>query len=161
MVSATTGKPEKIFVLSEDEIRLGTMPLQPIEVYLLEPGSPTAMAIAFADSGALLWYPSPDIAIDTWVYSVAENANIERPSVAAQPKATEHESRMAEISWLSSQRELRVRLAGQWIAVEGERLIAHGQRLTKVVEEARSCGVEHPLLVCLPEVDEEDIAIIV
>lgn len=159
MVSATAGKLEIISALSEDEIRLGTMPLQPIEVYLPEPGAPMVMAIAFADSGALLTYPRPGIAFDTWVYSVV--ANTERTRVAAQPEPAEHETRMAEISWLSSQGELRKRLAGQWVAVEGQHLIAHGERLIKVLEESRSQGVEHPFVVCLPEADEEEIAVIV
>ncbi|MFQ5925469.1 MAG: DUF5678 domain-containing protein [Dehalococcoidia bacterium] len=159
MVGATTGEPEVRFALAGQEVRVGAVPLEPIDVYFSASGSPIIdVATAFADRGALPMYPWRGIAIDTFVYNVAED--IGRHRGAPLPKAAEQESRMTEMRWLGSQRELCVRLAGQWIAVEGERLIAHGQRLIEVLEEARSKGVEHPFVVCLPESHEEEIAVI-
>jgi len=54
-------------------------------------------------------------------------------------------------SWRS--RELRFRetcqeilnpLAGQWVCLEGETIVAHGPDVAKVVEEARTKGVQVP-----------------
>lgn len=67
--------------------------------------------------------------------------------------------RREEWKWLETQTELRKELAGQWVALEWERLVAHGPRLKDVLEQSRAQGVEHPFVVRLPEAD--DVVIIV
>ena len=64
---------------------------------------------------------------------------------------------MTELRWLGKQDKLRKKLAGQWVAVEGERLIAHGPRLKEVLQQSKAQGVEHPFVVCLPEISDEAI----
>ena len=159
MVTATTRKPEVKFALSQDEMRIGTEPLKLIGVYLAEPESVAVMMSAFAVSGALFSYSGPGIDIRTWVYSVAEN--IERRSAAVQPDADEHDSRMDEIMWLNEQRELRKRLAGQWVALQEKNLIAHGETLAEVLEKSRAKGFEHPFVTRLPKMHKEEVAVIV
>ena len=44
--------------------------------------------------------------------------------------------------------------AGQWVALDGNRLIAHGAELATVSAAARAAGVNRPLLTHLPPVGE-------
>ena len=57
-------------------------------------------------------------------------------------------ARLAEQEWIRSHGEL---YAGQWVALDGSELISHGPRARAVRDEARAKGVEHPLLVRLPD----------
>jgi uncharacterized protein DUF5678 len=43
--------------------------------------------------------------------------------------------------------------AGQWVALDGPRLVAHGAKLATVSAAARAAGVERPLFASVPEDD--------
>jgi predicted DNA-binding antitoxin AbrB/MazE fold protein len=41
--------------------------------------------------------------------------------------------------------------AGQWVAVEGDQLVSHGDNAKVVLQQARAQGVQHPLLMQIPK----------
>ena len=43
--------------------------------------------------------------------------------------------------------------AGQWVALDGARLLAHGHKLSEVRAAALAAGVEDPLLASVPDDD--------
>ena len=55
--------------------------------------------------------------------------------------------RREELQWLANESG---KYAGQWVALEGSRLIAHGDQLASVRAAARASGIERPLLTHLP-----------
>ena len=55
--------------------------------------------------------------------------------------------RREEFLWLANESGP---YAGQWVALDGSRLIAHGTELAVVSEAARAAGVDRPLLTHLP-----------
>ena len=55
--------------------------------------------------------------------------------------------RREEFQWLSKESGP---YAGQWVALDGSRLIAHGDELANVSSAARAAGVDRPLLTHLP-----------
>jgi hypothetical protein len=55
-----------------------------------------------------------------------------------------------EYKWL---REHRAEYAGQWVALDGDRLVSHGEDGRKVYAEAREAGVEIPYLVHIEPAD--------
>jgi predicted DNA-binding antitoxin AbrB/MazE fold protein len=59
--------------------------------------------------------------------------------------------RKEEMLWLAAK---AAPYAGQWVALSGSRLIAHGTDAATVRAAARSAGVERPLLTHLPEADD-------
>lgn len=58
------------------------------------------------------------------------------------------DSRREEMLWLASEASP---YAGQWVALHGSRLIAHGMDAATVRAAARVAGVERPLLIHVPE----------
>jgi hypothetical protein len=56
-----------------------------------------------------------------------------------------------EMRWL---KEHRAEYVGQWVALDGDRLLAHGTNSREVREEARKSGVELPLVV---EIEADDL----
>lgn len=65
------------------------------------------------------------------------------PSLKPQPRQGAM-PRGREIAWRRSNEETLRALAGQWVVVEGEKLIAHGDDPLTVVQEARARGVHSP-----------------
>ena len=59
--------------------------------------------------------------------------------------------RREEMLWLATESEP---YAGQWVALSGSRLVAHGADAATVRAAARAAGVERPLLTHLPENSE-------
>jgi predicted DNA-binding antitoxin AbrB/MazE fold protein len=55
--------------------------------------------------------------------------------------------RREEFLWLANESGP---YAGQWVALDGSRLVAHGAKLGTVSEAARAAGVDRPLLTHLP-----------
>lgn len=55
--------------------------------------------------------------------------------------------RREELRWLANEPS---KYAGQWVALEGGRLIAHGDQLASVRAAASAAGVESPLMTHLP-----------
>jgi hypothetical protein len=70
------------------------------------------------------------------------------PSASAIVAAHQDFRREEEMLWLAHQAGP---YAGQWVALSGSRLIAHGADAATVREAARAAGVERPLLTHLPE----------
>ena len=69
------------------------------------------------------------------------------PEAAAAPVNHRHE----EFQWLATESGP---YAGQWVALDGRRLVAHGTDLVTVSAAARAAGVERPLLTHLPPESE-------
>jgi predicted DNA-binding antitoxin AbrB/MazE fold protein len=43
------------------------------------------------------------------------------------------------------------RYAGQWVAIEGDKLVSHGENGLAVLQQARAVGVQNPLLMQIPK----------
>ena len=56
-----------------------------------------------------------------------------------------------ELQWLKEHRE---EYAGQWVALDGDRLLAHGPDAREVYDKARSLGVRVPAVVRIEPSDE-------
>jgi len=73
----------------------------------------------------------------------------------AKPKAmmrrVETPDRRLEIKWIA---EHRKEYAGQWIALDGNRLLSHGTNAREVFAVARNSGVEAPFFAHLEAEDE-------
>jgi hypothetical protein len=58
--------------------------------------------------------------------------------------------REREHAWLdANMRDLEENHAGQWVALQGDELIAVGDKLSDVLAAARSKGVENPLITAI------------
>ena len=66
------------------------------------------------------------------------------PEPAPNPVRQRHD----EMSWLAQNAHL---YPGQWVALDGSRLVAHGPDLKTVSTAASNQGIERPLLTHLPE----------
>jgi predicted DNA-binding antitoxin AbrB/MazE fold protein len=69
------------------------------------------------------------------------------PQNGATPVAAPVNDRREEFQWLAKESGA---YAGQWVALDGSRLVAHGMELATVSAAARAAGVERPLLTHLP-----------
>ncbi len=70
-------------------------------------------------------------------------------AVGVEPASHEEPpgSRHLEVQWIDQHRdELRRRFAGQWIVVEGDKLVAHDRDLQKAVKRAHMLGVRYPFV---------------
>lgn len=80
-----------------------------------------------------------------------------RLTVDDQPLAQDGEAlarvndRCEEMRWLADESGP---YAGQWVALDGSRLVAHGTELAGVSAAARAAGVSRPLLTHLPPADD-------
>lgn len=59
----------------------------------------------------------------------------------------------ASLKWIS---EHRTEYAGQWVAMEGDRLVAHGPEAKAVAQEARRLGLAVPFLHRVADPSEGD-----
>ena len=66
----------------------------------------------------------------------------------ATPPEEEAGLRRAEREWF---RAHGAEYRGEWLALQGDGMISHGEDLRTVRNEARAKGVQHPLLVHVPE----------
>ena len=66
----------------------------------------------------------------------------------AAPSALHRER---ELQWLT---EHEAAYAGKWLALDGDRLLSHGEDPHKVRAEARAIGVESPFVVFAEDPDE-------
>jgi hypothetical protein len=55
--------------------------------------------------------------------------------------------RHQEREWIRTHKEVVQKLAGQWIVVEGEELVSHGNDPLQVVAEARAKGIQIPDII--------------
>lgn len=77
---------------------------------------------------------------------------LEQPSnLRATTAPAPYNDRHEEFEWLAKESGA---YAGQWVALDGKRLVAHGPELAEVSAAARAAGVAQPLLTHLPPADE-------
>jgi hypothetical protein len=63
----------------------------------------------------------------------------------------EDEVRSTEMMWLlENHAELASTYAGQWLAIEGPSLVAHGPDLATVIRLAQEAGYDHPFITAIP-----------
>jgi hypothetical protein len=58
--------------------------------------------------------------------------------------------RETELQWLKEHAAEVERLAGKWITIEGDKLIAEGDSFDAVYEAARKMGVQIPFIFLVP-----------
>ena len=58
--------------------------------------------------------------------------------------------RRQEMQWLSKE---SAPYAGQWVALDGSRLLAHGPKIAIVAAAARAAGIEIPFFASVPDDD--------
>ena len=56
----------------------------------------------------------------------------------------------AELDWLAKESR---RYAGEWVALDGKRLVAHGPKLAPVKAAAQAAGVSQPFFASVPDDD--------
>ncbi len=67
--------------------------------------------------------------------------------------------RHREREWLRTQKEAVQKLAGQWIVVEGEEIVSHGDDPLQVVSEAREKGIQIPYIIHLAVTRKDEVLI--
>jgi hypothetical protein len=60
-------------------------------------------------------------------------------------------TREEEMKWMENNKELLIKLAGKWIAVEGSNLIAADQDFDTVLEKTKASGIKIPFIIYLTE----------
>lgn len=66
-----------------------------------------------------------------------------REAQAGTAAAKAYNDQKAEMAWLAAHSD---EYRGQWVALDGDRLLSHGAQALAVRDEARSKGVEVPLM---------------
>ena len=66
--------------------------------------------------------------------------------------------RQREFEWIRTHADEMRRLAGQWVVLEGEELVAHGKNAVRVVATTRRKGVAAPLVFYVEPPDSEPTA---
>jgi hypothetical protein len=72
--------------------------------------------------------------------------NAGRKKVAVEPPALRSQHRSRELNFCATHPEVFAKLAGHWVALEGETIIASGLALAPVVAEARKRGIKVPFV---------------
>lgn len=84
------------------------------------------------------------------------------PTAARMPDGPQSESskhRSRELAWRNTHMGTLRAFSGQWVALEGEEIVAHGSDPVGVVNEARRAGVALPYVFYVesPEVAGEEV----
>lgn len=66
--------------------------------------------------------------------------------------------RQRELEWIETHASEMGRLAGEWVVLEGEDLIAHGKSASRVVASARRKGIKVPFVFYVESPDLEPTA---
>ena len=74
----------------------------------------------------------------------------QKAKISKQPVRVEMPDRSREMRWL---KEHRSEYAGQWVALDGDRLLSHGTDAHEVFAAARESGVEAPFFAHLEPED--------
>ena len=86
--------------------------------------------------------------------STVHKATLAEPDPAQlhpTPVASGHRSR--ELEWCRTHTEVLCQFAGQWVVLEGEEIVAHGDDPLQVVAEARAKGIQIPYIFYVEDVD--------
>lgn len=67
--------------------------------------------------------------------------------------------RETELRWRESHADMLRQYAGEWIALEGERIVAHGRDVAQAVGAARAAGVRIPYVFRVEEAPEDVVPI--
>jgi hypothetical protein len=62
----------------------------------------------------------------------------------------EEDERSVEMKWLQENQDQLAALAGQWIAIDGPKLVAHAFELSTLLEQAERAGSPHPFVTAIP-----------
>ncbi len=87
---------------------------------------------------------NPDGGVCVLLSSIGQAAN-------AKPATDRSDVCQDELHWLA---EHRSEYAGQWVALDGTRLLAHGLNAREVYEQARASGVGLPLVIQVEPLDQ-------
>jgi len=63
--------------------------------------------------------------------------------------------RQREFEWIEAHADEMRRLAGEWVVIEGEELIAHGKNASRVVASARRKGIKVPFVFFVESPDSQ------
>ena len=74
----------------------------------------------------------------------------EKPGQFSAPATQSVNERAGELDWLSKE---SAPYAGQWVALHGRQLVAHGHKLAAVSEAARAAGITEPFFASVPDKD--------
>ena len=74
----------------------------------------------------------------------------DRDSLLSWESAQPGDHSRAELDWLASESR---HFAGEWVALDGNRLVAHGPKLAAVKAEAQAAGVSRPFFASVPDTD--------
>ncbi|MFN7925877.1 MAG: antitoxin family protein [Bryobacteraceae bacterium] len=74
----------------------------------------------------------------------------DKPSPSSWKSTEPVNERRAEMQWLAKHSGP---YAGEWVALDGEQLIAHGKKLVDVRAAAKAAGIAEPLFASVPDDD--------
>lgn len=85
---------------------------------------------------------------------MAEETTLGEKSAAVPVKLTQADiPHLKELRWAQAhEAELRERYGGQWIAIDGERIVGSGPQLSDAAAQAGQAGVENPLFMSIAPV---------
>lgn len=66
--------------------------------------------------------------------------------VRKRQEAIKSTHRQRELEWIETHADQLRRLAGEWVVLEGEDLIAHGKSASRVLASARRKGIKVPFV---------------
>ena len=69
------------------------------------------------------------------------------------PKSVASGHRSRELEWCRTHTTVLRQFAGQWVVLEGEEIIAHGNDPLQVVTEARAKGIQIPYVFYIEDTD--------
>jgi hypothetical protein len=72
--------------------------------------------------------------------------NIRRSLIVTRPVAKATQFRNQELEWRRNHSETLEAFANQWVVLEGEQIVAHGEDPVQVINEAKSKGVRTPYI---------------
>jgi hypothetical protein len=76
-------------------------------------------------------------------------------TVRKRTKTIRSTHRQRELEWRRTHLDVLRRLAGHWVVLEGDEIVAHGKDAIRVVARARRKGVTVPFLFFVPPTDLE------
>lgn len=76
-----------------------------------------------------------------------------------QPRLVTTGYRIREIEWRRNHAEDLRALAGQWVALEEENIVAHGRDALEVVRETRARGIKKPYIFYVESVGDDVVQI--